>query len=93
MIEDYPEANADETLAKARRLDDEQLADFVEYEREHKNRTTVIEPLERELVEVIPAGSQYAGGIWFDDVDESKTVRRSRRVETAIAAGALEVIE
>ena len=92
MIENYSEKNVQETLRDARRLDDEEIAAFVEYERDRKDRKTVVEPLERELVDVTPVGSQYAAGLWFDDSDERKTVRRSRRVDQAIAEGDLEVV-
>ena len=92
MIENYSEKNVQETLRDARRLDDEEIAAFVEFERERKDRKTVVEPLERDLVDVTPVGSQYAAGLWFDDSDETKTVRRSRRVEQAIAEGDLEVV-
>ena len=92
MIDNYDEKNVEATLEAVRRLDDEDVAAFVEYEREHKSRKTVIEPLERELVEVTPVGSQYAAGLWFDDADDSRRVRRSRRVDRAIAEGDLEVV-
>ena len=92
MIDDYQEQNVEETLAAARQLDDDRLADFVQFERDHKDRTTVIEPLERQLVDVTPVGQQYAAGLWFDDISEVRTVRRSRRVEQAIEAGRLEVV-
>jgi len=92
MIENYADLNREETLATARRLDDEQVAEFVAFEREHKNRTTVIEPLERDLIDVTPVGQQFAGGLWFDSVDEVRTVRRSQRIERAIERGRLEVV-
>ena len=98
MIENYEDLNRDETLDAVSDFDGEQLAAFVEYEREHKNRKTVIKPLERELVEVIPVssggyGGRYVAGIWFDDVTEPATVRRTTRIETAIDDGDLEVVK
>jgi len=98
MIENYQDLNRDETLDAVSDFDGEQLAAFVEYEREHKDRKTVIEPLERELVDVVPAGSagyggRYVAGVWFDDVSEPATVRRSTRIEQALDAGDLEVVE
>lgn len=92
MIENYENRNREETLAAARCLGDEQLAEFVEFERAHKNRKTVIEPLQRELVDVSPVGQQYAAGLWFESVDDVRTVRRSRRIERAIDRGRLEVV-
>ena len=94
MIKNYENLNRDETLAAVTDFDGESLAAFVEYEREHKDRKTVIEPLERELVEVVPAGGQqYVAGVWFDDVSEPATVRRSTRIEQALNADDLEVVE
>lgn len=92
MIENYESLNRDETLAAARHLGDEQIAEFVEYERTHKNRKTVIEPLQRELVDISPVGQQYAAGLWFESVDEVQTVRHSQRIEQAIERGRLEVV-
>jgi len=93
MIDDYADKNVDETLEVARRLDGEKLVAFVDYERAHKNRKTVIEPLEQHLVDVTPVANQYAGGCWFDDVDEVRTVARTTRVERAIANDELEVVD
>ena len=98
MIENYEELNRDETLDAVSDFDGEQLAAFVEYEREHKDRKTVTEPLERELVEVVPAGSadyggRYVAGVWFDDVFEPVTVRRSTRIEQALDVDELEMVE
>ena len=90
MIENYQDLNRDETLDAVADFDGERLAAFVEYEREHKDRKTVIEPLERELVDVVPAdGRQYVAGVWFDDASEPKTVRRSTRIEQALDEGDL----
>ena len=90
MIENYQDLNRDETLDAVADFDGERLAAFVEYEREHKDRKTVIEPLERELVDVVPAdGRQYVAGVWFDDASESETVRRSTRIEQALDEGDL----
>ena len=98
MIENYQDLNRDETLDAVADFDGERLAAFVEYEREHKDRKTVIEPLERELVDVVPAtgttyGGRYVAGIWFDEVDEPTTVRRSTRIEQAIDAGELQEVD
>jgi hypothetical protein len=93
MIDNYAEKNVEETLAAARRLDGADLVAFVAYERKHKNRTTVIDPLERQLVDVTPTDRQYAGGLWFDDLNEVRTVARTTRVERAIETGALEVVD
>jgi hypothetical protein len=93
MIENYGELNRDETVDAVSDFDGEQLAAFVEYEREHEDRKTVVDPLERELVDVVPAnGRQYVAGVWFDDASEPETVRRSPRVKQALDEGELEVI-
>ena len=92
MIDNYDDLNRDETLAAVSDFDGEQLAQFIEFERDHKDRVTVIEPLERELLEVTSTGRNYAAGIWFDDVEDTKLVRRSRRVDAAIDDGLLESV-
>ena len=90
MIENYQDLNRDATLDAVANFDGERLAAFVEYEREHKDRKTVIEPLERELVDVVPAdGRQYVAGVWFDDASEPETVRRSTRIEQTLDEGDL----
>lgn len=98
MIENYDELNRDETLEAVADFDGERLAEFVAFEREHKNRKTVVDPLERELVDVVPEsaggyGGRYVAGVWFDDVTEPATVRRTTRIENAIEDGDLEVVE
>jgi len=98
MIENYDELNRDETLDAIADFDGERLAEFLDFERGRKNRKTVVDPLERELVDVIPAssggyGGRYVAGVWFDDVTEPATVRRTTRIETAIDDGDLEVVE
>jgi hypothetical protein len=91
MIENYDERNRDETIEAVAEFDGERLAEFIEFEREHKDRVTVIEPLERKLVDVVPPGrQQYVAGIWFDDPDEPETARRAPRIEAALAEGDLE---
>jgi len=92
MIDNYEDLNQDETLTAVRDFDGEKLKQFIEFERENKNRKTVYKPLKRELVVVTPADQRYAGGLWFDDADEVRTVRRSRRVDEAIDEGVLEVV-
>jgi len=90
MIENYDELNRDETLDAVADFDGERLAEFLDFEREHKNRKTVVDPLERELVDVVPAdGRQYVAGVWFDDASEPETVRRSTRIEKALDEGDL----
>ncbi|QHS17922.1 hypothetical protein GWK26_12620 [haloarchaeon 3A1-DGR] len=86
MIDNYPELNRDETIAAVSDFGADRLQEFIAFEREHKNRTTVVEPLERKLVTVTPAGGQkYVAGLWFDDPDETQVTRRTTRVERAIA--------
>jgi len=92
MIDNYDELNRDETLEAVAGFDGETLDDFVDFERNHKNRKTVYKPLERQLVDVTPTDRRYAGGHWFDDLSEVRTVRRSRRVDNAIDTGQLEIV-
>lgn len=93
MIENYADLNREETIAAVEGFDGQRLRAFIAYERAHKDRTTVIEPLERELVRVRPTdGRQYVAGLWFDDPTEPLPARRSRRVEKAIAGGALKEV-
>jgi len=92
MIDNYDDLNRDETLAAVSDFDGEKLAQFIAFERANKNRVTVIEPLERELLEVTSTGRNYAAGIWFDDVEDTQLVRRSRRVDAAIDDGLLESV-
>lgn len=94
MIEHYDELNRDETIAAVADFDEERLAEFIEFERKHKDRKTVINPLKRELVDVVPAGDQqYVAGIWFDDETEPETVRRTPRIEQAVEDGDLQEVE
>lgn len=94
MIENYPDLNREETLDAVSGFSGQKLASFIEFEREHKDRVSVIEPLERQLIDVRPTGGRkYVAGVWFDDPTESRTVRRSRRIEQAIDAGEIEVVD
>lgn len=92
MIENYENLNRTETLEAVADFGTDQLQEFIDFERHHKDRKTVIEPLEDELVTVATDGRQYVAGLWFDDVDEEMTVRRSPRIEKAIDAGDLEEV-
>lgn len=92
MIDNYPDKNREETLAAVSGFDADRLLEFIEFERAHKNRTTVVTPLEREIVRVTPTARRYAAGIWFDSTDETRPVRRTRRVDQAIDDGLLTVI-
>lgn len=91
MMPDYENLNRDETLEAVSDFDAQRLAEFIEFEREHKNRKTVIEPLERQLVEVAPedTSTQYVAGIWWDEPSEAKMARTSSRVREAIEDGRL----
>lgn len=91
MIDNYADANVDETLEAVSSYSGEKLAEFIEYEREHKNRSGVVDELEAELVTVTPATTRrYIAGIWFDDLDDARRVRRTRRVENALENDELE---
>jgi len=89
MIENYADKNREQTLDAVSEFGADRLQEFIEFEREHKDRKTVLEPLERELVTVTPTEQRYAGGCWFDDVDEQRVVCRTPRIERAIANGDL----
>jgi len=94
MIENYDELNRDETIEAVADFGAERLTEFIEFEREHKDRKTVLEPLERELVDVVPTGDQqYVAGIWFDDETDPETVRRSPRVTQALKERNLQEVE
>jgi len=92
MIDNYDDRNREETLDAVSDFSAEQLEAFIEFEKAHKDRKTVVEPLERELLTVTSVGRNYVAGVWFDDVDEEKVVRQSRRIEQAIDAGDLKVV-
>jgi hypothetical protein len=89
MLEDYKDLNVKETLAAVADFDGERLAEFLAYERECKNRKTVIEPLERQLVTVEATTQGYIGGQWFDETGERRTVRRTNRIDEALEDGGL----
>lgn len=105
MIENYEELTVDETLEVVDELGDDEIEQFIEYERDHKNRTTVIDPLEEllsdsdesgdtgtaepETVTVTVEVGNYGGGIFFDDATETKTVERTTRVQQALDNGNL----
>ena len=116
MIEGYEDKTVEETLDAVSGSDPEVIQEFIEFEKENKDRTTVIDPLEIELmseeddetddepepdtseladeVEVTYAGNYgYAGGMWFEDVDETRTVETTTRITEAIENGELEVVE
>lgn len=49
MIDNYEDLNVEETLDAVSEFEDEVLREFIDYERDHKDRATVIEPLEAQL--------------------------------------------
>lgn len=91
MIQNYEDLNREETLDAVDGFEASRLAEFIEFEREHKDRSTVLEPLERELVRVRPMdpGQQYVAGVWFDEPADGQQVRRSARIDRAIEEGDL----
>ncbi len=106
MIENYDELTVDETLDVVSEFDDEKTEQFIKYERNHKDRTTVIEPLEKslpnkadpstdepEMVTVTVETGNYGGGVFFDDATESKTVELTTRIEQALEDGNLTEVE
>jgi len=93
MIDNYEDKNVEETLDAVSDFSGERLETFIEFERERKNRTTVVEPLERELLTVTTAGRNYAAGLWFGSPAEEKVVRRTTRIEQAIENGDLVEVE
>ncbi|SEH60501.1 hypothetical protein SAMN05192561_1128 [Halopenitus malekzadehii] len=93
MIENYDDKNREQTLAAVAGFSADRLAAFIAFEREHKDRTTVVKPLERKLVTVTPTGDRrYVAGIWFDGPSETATVRRRTRVERALENGRLQEV-
>ncbi|QBI90020.1 uncharacterized protein ChaoS9_065 [Halobacterium phage ChaoS9] len=95
MIEDYEDLNRDETLEAVDDVGAERLQAFIDFERQHKNRKTVIEPLKRELIRIRPAdpARQYVAGVWFDEPATEQIVRRSHRIDRAIEDGDLVEVE
>lgn len=102
MIENYEDLNVAETLEQVEELDEAETEQFIEYESNHKNRTTVIRPLQEQLgladtdpetVTVTPRRGNYAGGLWFDNQTDHQTVERTVRIDQAIEAGELEVVD
>lgn len=49
MIDNYDDLTVDETLDAVSGFSDDELAEFVEYEKSNKDRTGVVEPLEADL--------------------------------------------
>jgi hypothetical protein len=49
MIDNYEDLTVDETLDAVSDFEPEVLQEFIDYERDHKDRSTVVEPLEAEL--------------------------------------------
>lgn len=92
MIDNYDDRNREQTLEAVANFDGEQLQEFLEFERAHKDRKTVIEPLERELVTVTPTSRPYVAGLWFGSLSKTKVARRTTRIEQAIDSGDLEVV-
>lgn len=93
MIDNYEDKNVDETLDAVSDFSGERLEEFIEFERERKNRTTVVEPLERELLTVTTTGTNYAAGLWFGSTPDEKLVRRTTRIEQAIENGDVVEVE
>ena len=93
MIENYEDLNREETLEAVSGFKASRLERFIEFERQHKARKTVLEPLKRRLVTVEAVESGYVAGHWFDEAGEQETIRRSTRVEQAIADGDLVEVE
>lgn len=83
MIQDYDEQNVEDTLDAIDGFDASRLQQFLVYEREHKNRKTVIQAIQDELVTVEVPGQGYYGGFWFDDGGEH-VVRDTRRLQRAV---------
>ena len=92
MIEDYADKNADATLAAVSDLSAAKLQQFIVFEREHKNRKTVLEPLQDELITVRAPEGGYYGGEWFDEAGE-RVVRDTTRIRQAAESTPLEIVE
>ena len=92
MIEDYQDSNVEETLDAVSGFDAARLQQFLVYEREHKNRKTVIEHIQDQLVTVKVPDTGYYGGHWFDDAGEH-VVKDGWRLRDATEDTRLEIIE
>lgn len=92
MIENYQDKNVEETLDAVLSFNASGLQQFLVYEREHKNRKTVIEAIQDELVTVEVPDTGYYGGHWFDDGGEY-VVKDSRRVREAADDTRLEILD
>ena len=92
MIPDYDEKNVEATLDAISGFDATRLQQFLVYEREHKNRKTVIEPIKNRLVEVEVPSEGYYDGFWFDE-GGTHVVCDGRRLERALERTAMERVE
>jgi hypothetical protein len=88
MIDNYDDLTVDETLDAVSDFDESQQREFIEFEREHKDRTTVIDPLEAEL-----ESTDDSGGETPDDgsptviADPTEEVEVTKPVGYGYAAG------
>ena len=92
MIEEYDSLNVDEAYSVVARENAAFIDGFIAYERDNKNRKTLIERLEPLVTTVESPRSGYIGGHWFDESGERKTVKIDSRVSRAIENGELKVI-
>ena len=92
MIDNYQHKNVEDTLDAVEGFDASTLQQFLVYEREHKNRKTVIEAIQDKLVTVEVAQMGYYGGYWFDDAGEH-VVKDSRRLRQAADGRKLTILD
>ena len=89
MIDDYQNKNIDQTLESVTSFDATQLQRFLVFEREHKNRTGVVEAIQQQLIEVSVPQTGYYNGYWFDESGRH-IVKDSQRLQQALVETELE---
>lgn len=92
MIDNYHDRNVEDTLDAVSGFDAVRLQQFLVYEREHKNRTTVIDGIREQLVTVEVPETGYYGGHWFDEGGEY-VVKDGNRLREAAEDTRLEITE
>jgi len=92
MIENYDEKNIDDTLDAISGFDASELQRFLVFEREHKNRSTLIDAVRSQLLTVEVPGTGYYDGHWFDDAGEH-VIRDTPRNRRAINQTDLVLVE
>ncbi len=92
MIENYEDKNVEDTLDAISGYDATRLQQFLVYEREHKNRKTIINAIRDQLITVEVPDTGYYGGFWFDEGGEY-VVRDTPRLRKAAEKTRLDITE